>query len=166
MKTLEDLSNKIWYRTLKVIYILAILGLLVWIGIRKYNDKIEYPFNYNKTRITCIKSNDLRVDISKSAYNISGSLTFQQKQKIANDICHYTGNDMYDVPKEDAETYLSYNNVFIASHGVMEEKLNVWAFVWGMLILIIAFGIATEVLRRMLYYILFGVFAPQKLSQR
>src|SRR3989344_5350847 len=151
METIEELNKKVVYRLIKIIYFIALLVVILKIGSIFYDKSIVYPYNETKTAITCLNNRDNRVDINKSTYGISGVLTTEQKEKIAREICEVEPTTIYEIQTE--YSYLTHNNIFIASEGVMEEKFRIFYFAGICALLLIGGAILTEVLRRIVYYI-------------
>lgn len=158
METIGELNKKIWYRLVKIIYFVVLLVLIVKIGSIIYDRSIIYPYNETKTAITCANNAEKRVDIDKSIYGISGSLTVEQKEKIAKEICGVESTNFYETQTE--YSFLTHNNIFIASEGVMEEKFRLFYFVGFCLLFVLGGAVLTEILRRIVYYIFLGKFNP------
>jgi hypothetical protein len=162
MKTVEDLNKKLFYRFAKVLYFMC-LGIVLLFGIAGiYEANREFPTNHSKTRITCAGAES--VDIEKSRFGITGTLSNDQKKEIAREICGLDTSLMLFWEKESrfGLTYLSNNNIFVASDGVMEEKIKVLGFVGYTLLLLIGMFVLTEILRRLAYYIFLGRLRPIK----
>ena len=164
MKTIEELNKKIAYRLIKIIYFVVLLGILLKVGSIYYDQSIIYPYNETKTAITCLNNRDNRVNINKSSYGISGTLTTEQKEKIAREICKIEPTAIYETQSE--YSFLTHNNVFIASEGVMEEKFRIFYFVAICILLLVGGAILTEVLRRIVYYVFLGKFNPKRYEDK
>jgi hypothetical protein len=158
MQTITDLNKKVSYRLIKALYFFVLIGVLVFSIKYFYEDNIYYPMDYDQTRISCQNTKE-RFDIEKSRYNIGSSLSDEQKNTIAKEICGITGVQIID--KYD-DTFLSSNNVFVASKGVMIEKLNLLKFSGYLLAIIIGLMLLAEILRRTIYYIFLGSLKPKE----
>lgn len=165
MKTITELNNKILYRLVKIIYFLILLVVIIVTTKIIYERSLFYPYNETKTAITCINNKYERFDINKSKYDISGNLTTEQKHKIAKEVCGIESDtimEFYDPSKESNSLFLTDNNIFKASRGVMEEKIRILYFI-GLLAIVLSSSVfITEILRRIIYYIFLGNFYPRK----
>lgn len=209
MQTIIDLNKKVSYRLIKALYFFVLIGTLIF-GIKYfYEDSIYSPMDYDQTRITCLDTEE-HFDIKKSRYDIGASLTNEQKNTIAKEVCGTTGTSIIedmaidyaalaekyggrqvdysavakkhggtlsgaetgeeqessggfvgDVKSYD-DTFLSSNNVFKASQGVMIEKLDLLKFSGYLLGTILGLLLITEVLRRTIYYVFLGSLKPRE----
>ncbi len=168
MKTQEDLNKKIFYRLAKVVYFIVLFVVLFKVGTIFYEKSITYPYNHTKTAITCLvgpnqnDNSDGRIDIKKERYNITGKLTDQQKEQIAKEICEIQATSFIETTTLFSDLFLTHNNFFIASEGVMEKGFKFQYFIGMCLALIIAGIILTEILKRIIYYVVLGTFKPYK----
>ncbi len=167
MKTVEDLNKKVLYRLVKVIYFVVLLLILIKLGSIFFEKSTIYPYNHEKTAITCLvgpNKNDTlseRIDIKKDKYNITGNLTGQQKERIASEICNVPTQIMFETETTYGDLFLTHNNIFIASEGVMEEKFRFFYFAGICIALLIAGATVTEVIRRVVYYVFLGTLTPK-----
>lgn len=159
METIQELNKKVIYRLIKIIYFVALFAVILKVGSVVYDKSIIYPYNETKTAITCLNDRDNRIDIDKGTYGISGALTMEQKEKIAREICKVEPTVISETQTE--YSYLTHNNIFIASEGVMEEKFRIFYFAGICVLLLIGGAILTEILRRIVYYIFLGKFNPK-----
>ncbi len=167
MKTVEDLNKKIVYRLAKVIYFTVLLLALIKLGSIFFEKSTIYPYNKQKTAITCLigpNKNDTlseRINIRKDKYHITDNLTNQQKEQIASEICNVPTTIIFETQTAWSDSFLTHNNVFIASKGVMEEKFRFFYFVGICIAILITGAIMTEIIRRVVYYVFLGTLTPK-----
>lgn len=166
-KTISQLNSKMWYRSIKVAYIILILSIFTLGILLAYDGSIHYPMNYDKTRITC-KSKDFFSDksfeITKGDYGISGkTMTKEQQVTIGNEYCPESGKFLEffnELPTD--EDYLAKNPSFTASHGVSEKRIKLDQFIGSVLGFTLLLIVISEILRRVFYYIILGTLIPKK----
>lgn len=170
-KTIGHLKSKVWYRLIKVLYIILMI-IAFGIGVAViYSTNIEYPMNDRLSRITCHSPStyfDVHHDIRKKDYGITGtSLTKEQVLKIANDFCIKREGSfrLIDLPSSTpnpTNDYLEKNSTFTASHSVMDDKLNLGKFIGFTVGLLFSIVLITEIIRRAFYYIALGTLKPKE----
>ncbi len=168
MKTKEDLDKRSSYRLVKVIYFMVLFVSIIKVGSIFYEKSIDYPYDLTKTAITCLvgpninSNSDDRIEIIKDRFNITGKLTDQQKIQIANEICGIQATSFTETTTQYGDLFLTHNNFFIASEGVMEKVFKLPYFIVMCTVIILVGIIITEILKRILYYILLGSFMFEK----
>lgn len=146
------------YRLIEALYFFVLIGVLIFSTKFFCEDSIYYPMDYDQTRISC-NNNGEYFDIKKSQYSITATLTNEQKNTIASEICGVTN---IQITEDDNKTFLSSNNVFVASKGVTIEKLDILKFSGYLVGTILVLLAITEILRRTIYYIFLGSLKPKK----
>ena len=149
-KTIKYLNNKIWYRALKVVFIITFLFSL-FAGVITLYEEIYKTINEDKTTITCLSNNktytiqELR-DINIIYYYTS--LGFNSK--IAS-FCEDKDLGFNNLLTEDGERYYEINRVYTHKHF------------WNWLpVVLIGIILVFEILRRIFYYIVLGALIPKK----
>lgn len=169
MKTIKDLNSKMFYRAIKVLYFFIVAGLLIISTLYLYEDNKYYPMDYSQSRITC-KIVDVQRDITKSDYGIEGrgSLYFslfteerKEIKKIAKEICLLQNPDFEIINTNKDREYLISNNIFTASEGVMVDWFHTGKFIFYTFLIFLSLFIATEILKRAIYYIFLGGINPK-----
>lgn len=160
MLNIEDLSNSKIYRTLKVLFVFSSLIVISYFLYNYYDESVIYLTNNEKTRITC--QNGIVKEFYKNDLNIKPDekeIDLIRKKEISLKVCNINVDLIYETPSE--YTFLSHNNVFIASEGLMEQSHDYKFLVVRVLILIIISLLITEILRRSIYYITLGAIFPK-----
>lgn len=166
MKTLGDLNKKISYRLAKVIYFIIFLFVFINIGDIFFQKSITHPYNNEKAVITCLSGpnkNDTlneRIHIKKDKYGITDKLDNQQKELIAKEVCGVEASVFFETETPYSDLFLTHNDIFIVSKGAMEQGFNLLYFISACFALLLAGLVATEILKRVTYYIFLGTFTP------
>lgn len=161
MKTLKDLNQKIWYRALKVLYILffvSIFSIVVYAIFDTYEPKINTEDSY----ILCRDNKKILINEQNSRSGIGSMIGIMNEEGI-NNLCFsdtkvVTFNPDYPETLKKLETKNSNHKVFI----VYERD-------WNSIISFILFGAAInlfvlELIRRIFYYVILGKIIPEKID--
>ena len=168
-KTISHLNSKIWYRILKVLYILSFLVVLLITIVIIYsvnfpaqqvvdNDETTILCNYgNKKQFLASENN---VYFSYSELSSDNYLTDYHKTELKK-LCQISKTELDQklnaiLSKTDDNTKLFDINPVIKNEGGIIAFLGY--SILGILILIIIF----EIIKRIFYYILLGSLNPKK----
>lgn len=167
MQTISELNKKIWYRFIKVIFILIITissGLAVYINfdaVGSYQDDHRITCNYgNKTNFLAYKDKNIYLSLDYYLHGLVG-LSDNTKEKIQS-ICEisqeeltakldriFKGNDnskrLFDITKEKVITNTYWTAI-------------IWSIISVLIILLIF-----EIIKRAFYYIVLGKIKPPKI---
>ena len=166
MKTITDLNNKLWYRLIKVIFILiiatsAIIAIVVNFGeVGNYQNDYSVSCNYgNKSTFLAYKDKEIYIpgyeDYTESLAKLPDSTKDQLKTACA-------------ISKEDIsallDSYMNGTNNGTKLYDLTKTKIitdtYVTATLWSLLSLVIIFVIS-EIIKRAFYYVILGSIRPK-----
>ncbi len=164
MKTISELNSKIWYRILKVAYVLFFIPLFICAIISGY--LINLPkFDSEKSYIKC--GDGRQLGLEENGIHLYSPYVYSWEGKEIKKLClsgKYKNNTTGEILT--AQTYVdkfgidSINDNFIVVP--VHTKVN-WFFVIGLSLLsIIATRLLWELIKRIFYYIVLGNFRPKK----
>ena len=167
MKTLEELNQKVWYRLLKVIYVLFFL-LIFCISILIIVDNGFAEIDTNNIKIVCLDGNKTTfltkdIDISLSKQNFIGN-KFDYDYYVKYDKIHllrwaiFKQCDYKKVTMEDmlADKYLGKDAFEIIPKYTYTNSIK------KIILSVLIIGVLFELFRRIFYYIVLGKVIPNK----
>lgn len=167
MKTTAELNNKIWYRLVKVIFILvvaiaSVLGVIInFDEVGNYQTDYSVTCNYgNKSTFLAYKDKEIYIssyeDYSESLAKLPDSTKEQLKSA-----CEISKEEM----TAKLDSYFNGTDDGKKIYDLTETKVvtdtYVTATLWSALTLLIIF-IISEIIRRAFYYIVLGSIRPKK----
>lgn len=160
--SIKKLQTKIWYRFIKVLFILAIIFTL-FIGIGIFIDKKTREINYEKSTITCNSGNKKslndKVILEKFADLNTVNLRFRDNSDLAKAI-KTDVQKLCEISKEGMNNDLDkLAKVNFAKNNFGDFRQKDWLSVIGIILMILFFE---ETIRRTFYYIVLGNFFPNK----
>lgn len=164
MKTIKELNNKIWYRFLKVIYVLFyILIIIGWISLILLNPDMSIKdIDQNKTTISCIGS-DKKFSPKNLGVQIDQSMFKNDSNNYTN--LSYINDPLNEVCKKlNLPTIKSADGKFTVLSPLYEIKPQYTYFNDTTLIFaisLLSIFIIFEVIRRIFYYIILGTISPK-----
>lgn len=152
-KTIQGLNSKIWYRTLKVFFILVFLFIVaIYIGI--ISSKLAHTINLEKSTIKCELGNEV---LSLKDAGILGPIHYIDT--FVDDLIRIKCGKIDFIPSENR--FSNLNNEGNYSTNLIYD--NNWV---GIIVRIIVFttllAILFEIIRRIFYYIVLGKIRPPK----
>lgn len=167
MKTTTELNNKIWYRLIKVIFIIAIviasvLAIIInFDSVGNYQTDHQVSCNYgNKSTFLAYKDKEIYIssleEYSRSLANLSDNT--KEQLKSACEISEEEMNAKLDAlfnGKDDGKKLYDITKTKIVTDTYLTATL------WSLLSLIVIF-IISEIIKRSFYYIVLGSIRPNK----
>ncbi len=166
-QTISHLNNKMWYRLLKVIYVIVFIfscGIAISIAfesVGNYQDDYTIVCNYGN-KDTFLANNDKNIYIS-SYYDYTENLT-RLPNEIKEELQSACGISKEEMTAKMARIFNGNDDskkLFDITKTKVVTDTYLTASLWSILsILIIA--IIMEIIKRIFYYIVLGEIKPQK----
>ena len=145
IKTIKDISQRLWYRLFKVLYIFTIGFIFVLVSFSLFTDIGAYFLNYSLgEQYTKEDLLALPLDLNSNILDICG-ISSNEMDQYLNDVL----NDNYD------SYVFELKKAKVNEFGLGEALVGFFLLI----LVIIAF---TEIVKRAIYYILIGKLRPNK----
>lgn len=163
--TFEKLNSSIWWRVIKFLCLATAIILTSRYLYNNYKmSKYLIIGHDNAYSVICCRYGTEKCStIKKSKLGIESELSEITKQKVALDWCGYTGN-IYETEPDKYDLYFTQNNVFTMSDTIMTSSTKWFLFLRDFLISLLAAFVSFELIKRTLYYILFGTIIGKNIK--
>lgn len=159
MKSIKDLNQKVWYRTLKVLYIIFFVSTFS-ISVYAIFDTHEQKINSKESYILCRDNKKILINESNSKSSIGSNIGYMRDEEIDN-ICFANISAVTFSP--------DYPNTLkkLEAKNLNYQLVIVYERYWSNIIAFILFAAAInlfvfELIKRIFYYIILGKIIPEK----
>lgn len=170
MKTITELNSKIWYRFLKVLFILlviAVIGIAVAVAfseVGSYQSDFSVKCNYgNKSNFLAYKDKEIYISSYEDYSTSLAKLSSSAKEELQS-ACGVSKEEINGLIQNYLKGTDEGKMLFELTPTRVPISTPVSASLWSLLFTIVIIIIA-EIIRRAFYYIVLGSIRPQKHTQ-